>query len=63
MLYFEHVYRLHTMPKSIVNDMGNLFLSEFWQTIFKLSGTRLHISIGYHPLAILLVEVYDQSQS
>lgn len=36
-------------PEKILSDRDNLFISEFWQTVFKLSGTRLHLSIAYHP--------------
>lgn len=38
--FFEQIYRF--IAKS-------LFLSEFWQTLFKLSGTRLHLSTACHP--------------
>lgn len=49
MVFFEQIYRLHGMPESIVSDRDSLFLSEFWQALFKLSGTRLHLSTAYHP--------------
>ncbi|KAL8101446.1 hypothetical protein AgCh_033370 [Apium graveolens] len=41
--------RLHDLPESIVSDKDSLFLSEFWQNLFKLSGTRLNMSTTYHP--------------
>lgn len=47
--FFEQVSRLHGLPDSIVNDRDSLFLSEFWQTLFKISGTRLCMSTAYHP--------------
>lgn len=46
--FFEHIYRLHGLPESIVSDIDIIFLSEFWQTLFKLSGTRLCMSSAYH---------------
>lgn len=48
-IFFEQVYRLHGLPESIVSDRDSLFLSEFWQTLFKISGTRLNMSSAYHP--------------
>jgi len=37
------------MPRTIVNDRDRLFVSKFWQEIFKLSGTKLNYSSSYHP--------------
>lgn len=48
-VFFEQIYRLHGLPETIVSDRDSLFLSEFWQSLFKLSGTRLHMSTAYHP--------------
>lgn len=47
--FFDQIYKLHGLPESIVSDMDSLFLSEFWQQLFKLSGTRLCMSTAYHP--------------
>lgn len=40
---------LHVMPRSLVSDRDPLFVSRFWQELFKLSGTKLHMSSTYHP--------------
>lgn len=48
-MFFEQVYKLHGLPETIVSDRDSIFLSEFWQKLFKLSGTRLHFSTAYHP--------------
>lgn len=48
-VFLEQVYKLHGLPETIVSDRDSLFVSEFWQTLFKLSGTRFHLSTTYHP--------------
>lgn len=47
--FFDHIYRLHGLPESIVSDRDPLFVNEFWQTLFKIVGTRLCMSTSYHP--------------
>lgn len=48
-VFFEQIYRLHGLPSTIVSDRDSIFLSEFWQTLFKIAGTRLNMSSAYHP--------------
>lgn len=48
-LLFEHVYKLHGVPKSIVSDRDVLFTSIFWEHLHKLIGTKLKMSSAYHP--------------
>lgn len=40
---------LHGLPNSIVSDRDPLFLSEFWEILFKIVCTRFHISTAYQP--------------
>lgn len=47
--FFDNIYKLHGLPESIVSDRDSLFLSEFWQNLFKICGTRLCMSTAYHP--------------
>ncbi|KAL0355085.1 UNVERIFIED_CONTAM: hypothetical protein Sradi_3955400 [Sesamum radiatum] len=47
--FVVEVFRLHGVPKSIVSDRDPLFLSNFWQELFRLSGTTLAYSSAYHP--------------
>ncbi len=48
-LFFDHVFRLHGMPRTIISDRDGRFLSKFWQALFKLVGTKLAMSTSFHP--------------
>ncbi|CAI7932609.1 unnamed protein product, partial [Closterium sp. NIES-54] len=48
-LFFDHIVRLHGLPSTIISDRDPRFLSNFWQSLFKLHGTRLKFSTAYHP--------------
>lgn len=48
-LFMDHVFKLHGMPASIISDRDPIFLSSFWKEFFKLHGSRLCLSSGYHP--------------
>jgi hypothetical protein len=45
----DQVFKLHGMSHSIVYDRDPTFTSNFWQELFKLQGTQLHLSTTYHP--------------
>lgn len=47
-LYFEQIFRLHGLPKTIVSDRDKIFLSAFWRE-FTLQHVDLHMSTAYHP--------------
>ena len=46
--FFDNVFRLHGMPKSIVCDRGQTFTSLFWKELFRLNGTEFNFSTAYH---------------
>ncbi|CAI7876682.1 unnamed protein product [Closterium sp. NIES-54] len=48
-LFFDHIFRLHSLPSAIISDRDPRFLSNFWQSLFKLHGTRLKFYTAYHP--------------
>jgi len=48
-LYFEHIFKLLGLPKTIVSNRDTIFLSEFWQELFSLMRVSLHMSSAYHP--------------
>jgi len=47
-LFFDHVFRLHGLPREIVSDRDPLFTSQFWQALWVLVGTRLAMSTANH---------------
>lgn len=48
-LFFREVFRLHSLPQTIVSDRGSKFLNTFWQELFKFVSTELTPSMSYHP--------------
>jgi hypothetical protein len=48
-IFMDWVFKLHGMPHSIVFYRDPTFTSNFWQELFKLQGTQLHLSTTYHP--------------
>ncbi len=48
-LFFDHVFRLHGMPRTIVSDRDPRFTSKFWKALFGLTGTKLAMSTAHHP--------------
>ena len=48
-LFFKEFFRLHGLPKSIVSDKDNRFLSAFWKELLKMAGTNLTHSTRYNP--------------
>jgi hypothetical protein len=48
-LYIKEVVRLHGVSKSIVSDRNSKFVSKFWQSLHNAMGTKLDISVAFHP--------------
>lgn len=49
LLFMEIVDKHHGMPISLVSDRDPLFISHFWQELFKVTRTKLGINLTYHP--------------
>lgn len=48
-VFFVNVYKLHGLPSAIISDRDPVFTSNFWQHLFKITGTDLKLSSSYHP--------------
>jgi hypothetical protein len=65
-LFMGHVYKLHGLPSAIISDCDRIFTSKFWQSLFKLAGTSLHMSSAYHPQSdaqTTLINVWKRSSA
>lgn len=48
-LFLDHVCKLHGVPSSIISDRDPIFVSLFWQELFKNLQVQLKLSSAYHP--------------
>jgi hypothetical protein len=48
-LYMNEVLRFHGVPNSIVSDLDSKFVSKFWQSLHNALGTKLSLSVSFHP--------------
>jgi len=47
-VFVNNIVKLHGFSKSIVSDRDKVFISRFWQQLFKMQGTTLAMSSAYH---------------
>ena len=48
-LYWQHVVRLHGVPRAIHTNRGAQFVGRWWREIWTLLGTKLRYGTAYHP--------------
>jgi transposase InsO family protein len=48
-VFLDQVYKLHGLPLAIISDRDRIFISHFWQELFRLAGVTLQMSSAYHP--------------
>ena len=59
-IFMDQIFRLHGIPSSIVSDRDATFTSHFWTELFRLTGTKLKMSSGYHPQTHGQIEVTNK---
>lgn len=52
---------MHDLPSSIMLDWDMHFISHFWQSSWKIVGTKLDFSSSYHPQTDSQAEVVNRS--
>ncbi|RZB57932.1 RNA-directed DNA polymerase-like [Glycine soja] len=48
-LYISEIVILHGVPYSIVSDRDSKLTSRFWKSLNRALGTKLRLSLAYHP--------------
>ena len=48
-LVFDHIFRYHGLPRSIVSDQDARFTSSFWKELLRLCQIKQAMSTSYHP--------------
>ena len=48
-IYVQEIVRLHGIPKTIMSDRGSVFTSRFWGSLQQAMGTKLSLSMAFHP--------------
>ena len=48
-IYISVIVKLHGVPLCIMSDRDPRFTSEFWKSLQEALGSRLRLSLAYHP--------------
>ena len=48
-LFVNTVVKLHGFPEKLLSDRDSIFMSDFWDKLLSLSGTKLQFTTAYHP--------------
>lgn len=58
--FFNHIFRLHGLPDSVVSDRDRKFTSRFWSSLMGLCGIKLKMSTSRHPQTDGATEVMNR---
>jgi hypothetical protein len=58
--FFREVFRLHGLPRNIVNDRDSRFIGTFWRELFRLVGIKLTPNTRYHPQRDGQIEIVNK---
>ena len=48
-LFYENMLRLFGVPNTILHDRDVRFTSQFWTAFFELIGSKVFLTMAYHP--------------
>ena len=48
-VFMDQVVAVHGVPETIISNKDKVFMSLLWQKLMKTLGTKLKMSIAYHP--------------
>ena len=60
-IFMNAIVRLHSLPRVVVLDRDTKLTSSFWREVFKIRGTTLAMSFGFHPQTYGQTERANQS--
>jgi hypothetical protein len=60
-VFFENIFKLHGIPKTIVCNRDPAFTSSFWKELFRLNGVQFNFSSAYHPQTDGQTEVVNRT--
>jgi len=59
--FFDHVVKLHRLPKTMVSGRDVKLISYFWQTLYHKMETKLKFSMAFHPQTDRQTEVVNKT--
>ena len=48
-IFWDNIVKLCGTPAVLYSDRGTQFTSDFWKSLWDLTGTQLRFSTAYHP--------------